>query len=354
MSTLVDTSRPALQPKAHVSCDRVRAALVGDIGPGGETLAKVYGRTGIENIRRLTDLYPTHVTSENLQECLPELEDVEVIFSTWGMLRLSDADLDRMPRLRAVFYAAGSVQYFARPLLRRGIAVVSAWAANAVPVAEFTVGQILLANKGYFENQRTYQKPAHYRGAFRGRGNFGATVALLGVGQVGSKVVDLLNPFRLNVIVFDPFLDERRADLMGVERVSLPEAFARGQVVSNHLADVKETAGLLDARLFESMPRHATFINTGRGATVVEKDLIRVLCERPDLTALLDVTHPEPPEEGSPLWALPNVCLSSHLAGTHGDEVGRIAELVLEEFRAWNEGLPLRYAVTAHMLETMA
>ncbi len=72
--------------------------------------------------------------------------------------------------------------------------------------------------------------------------------------------------------------------------------------------------------------------NTGRGTKVVEADLVRVLQARPDLTALLDVTAPEPPPQESPLWQLPNVVISPHIGGTIGNEVGRLAECVIEEF----------------------
>lgn len=69
------------------------------------------------------------------------------------------------------------------------------------------------------------------------------------------------------------------------------------------------------------MRQGATFINTGRGAQVDEAGLIEVFKRRPDLTALLDITCPEPPEDGSELYTLPNIHLSSHIAGSKNDEV---------------------------------
>jgi phosphoglycerate dehydrogenase-like enzyme len=258
-----------------------------------------------------------------------------------------------MPRLRAVFYAAGTVQPFARPLLERGVTVVSAWHANAAPVAEFTLAQILLATKGYWRNAGRSRERRGW-GHESGPGNFGETIALLGMGAVGRAVVQLLKPFQLKVIVFDPFLSDADAARLGVERVGLEEAFARGIVVSNHLADKPETKKLLGEPLFRAMRPGATFINTGRGATVDEAALIRVFGDEPSLTALLDVTDPEPPVEGSPLFDLRNVHLTSHIAGAVGDEVVRMADLCIEEFEAWIAGKPLRYAVTLPMLDRMA
>ena len=317
------------------------------------TLLSVYSQAHRNAIAAQCVIHPGVVTSQTLDAQLAALADVEVIFSTWGMPVLTPAQLAQLPALRAVFYAAGTVKDFAPPLLDRGITVVSAWAANAVPVAEFTLAQILLANKGYFRNARDCATPAGRSQAFRGTGNFEQTVALLGAGMIGRKVIELLRPFRLHVIVFDPFLSSSDAAQLGVEPVDLAAAFTRGMVVSNHLANVPETRGLLQRPHFASMPAHAVFINTGRGATVVEPDLIDVFRQRPDLTALLDVTDPEPPRPDSDLYGLANVVLSSHIAGSLGNEVRRMADYVLEEFQAWRTQQTLRYAVTPEMLKTM-
>jgi phosphoglycerate dehydrogenase-like enzyme len=267
---------------------------------------------------------------------------------------LTPGQLDAMPKLKAVFFAGGSVKSFARPLLERDIIVVSAWHANAIPVAEFTVAQILLGAKGYFRNTREYKTAAARETAHRGRGSYGETVAILGAGAIGEKVIKLLQAFELQVIVFDPYLSDERAADLGVEKVSLEEAFDRAYVVSNHVADCSETARMLDGALFSRLRRDATFINTGRGQTVCEEEMIAVLRARPDITALLDITHPEPPDDGSALFALPNVQLSTHIAGSLGDELIRLGAYCMEEFVAWQNGQPLRYAITLPMLEIMA
>ncbi|WP_309715283.1 NAD(P)-dependent oxidoreductase, partial [Armatimonas sp.] len=182
----------------------------------------------------------------------------------------------------------------------------------------------------------------------------GETVALLGAGAVGREVIQHLKPFSLHILVFDPFLSEDAARALGVEKVGLDEAFARGIVVSNHLANNPQTAQMLNAAHFAQLRSGATFINTGRGLTVVESELADVLRARPDLTALLDVTWPEPVPPDSPLWELPNVRLSTHLAGSNGNEVRRMADWCLDEFASWAQNKPLRSAVTLEMLETMA
>lgn len=329
---------------------RTRAALFGC----PTTIQRVFGQGRLEQIVAETELLGTVINLENFAEHSAALRKVEVIFSTWGMPCLDEWHLEKMPELKAVFYAAGSVQTFARPLIERDILVVSAWQANAQPVAEFTLAQILLSTKGYFRNSSEFQSPVSRATAFQGPGNFGETIALLGAGAIGRRVIELLRPFHLKVIVFDPFLDAQTAFELDVERVTLEDAFRRGVVVSNHLADVPDTRRLLRRRHFEVMRSGATFLNTGRGATVDESGLIEVLRDRADLTALLDVTWPEPPVEGSPLYSMSNIRLSTHIAGSINDEFVRMADLCIEEFRAWMAGQLPVHGVSRQMLEISA
>jgi phosphoglycerate dehydrogenase-like enzyme len=317
----------------------------------------VYGGGRREKVASLTDLYPHVVHARNFAEHAPRLGDVEVIFATWGMPSFTDAHFAAMPRLRAVFYAAGNVKAFATPLVERDVVLVSAWAVNAIPTAELVLSQILLTCRGYFRSVRQYAatKDVSAAKAFRRAGAAGETIGLIGTGWIARRLAKQLQPFGFRVLASasDPFLTEERAVEMGVERVPLEELFERAYVVSNHVPDLPSTKQILGGALFERMRDGATFINSGRGAQVVEADLARVLAARPDLTALLDVTFPEPPAFDSPLWRLPNVVISPHIGGTIGDEVGRLADCAIQEFEAWRDGLSLRYQVTREILATM-
>ena len=315
---------------------------------------EVYGMGRWEKLAEMTDLLPGVVRGDQLAARAAEISGVEAVFSTWGIPKLGAAELTHLPALKIVFYAAGSVQAFAPPLLERGIRLVSSWAANAVPVAEFTLAQVLLSTKGYWRNVPQYADPAARSSAFRGVGNFGETVGLIGAGMVGRALIELLRPFQLHVVVHDPFLPEDEAAALGVQKVSLEELFSRSYVVSNHLPNLQELRGMLDAALFQRMRADATFINTGRGAQVNEQDLIEVLRQRPDVTALLDVTMPKPSEPDSPFYTLPNVRLSTHVAGSLGNEVVRMADYALDEFQRWDKGEALQWEVTAELLEKMA
>jgi phosphoglycerate dehydrogenase-like enzyme len=308
-----------------------------------------------EKIAELTDLYPHVVTAKSFAQHAEQLRDVEVIFATWGMIPFTEAHFAAMPKLRAVFYAAGNVKAFAAALVERDVVLVSAWAVNAIPTAELVLSQILLTCRGYFRSVRQYAATRDLAAAkaFPRTGAAGETIGLIGMGWIARRLTKHLHGFGFHVLASDPYLLAERARELGVEKVALEELFERSYVVSNHVPDLPSTRQMLGAPLFGRMRDGATFINSGRGAQVVEADLARVLAARPDLTALLDVTFPEPPAAESPLWGLPNVVLSPHIGGTIGDEVGRLADCVIEEFLAWRAGQPLRYQVTREVLATM-
>lgn len=299
------------------------------------------------------------ITKRELNEYRDILREAEYAFSTWGMPSFSREEIrEYLPNLKALFYSAGSVQAFAREFLEEGVAVFSAWAANGVPVAEYTFAQIILASKGFF--QRLHRQSAgsawdNKNPAVSFPGNYEIKVGIIGAGVIGRMVIERLHTLdKVEILVFDPFLPDEKAVELGVRKTDLDEIFSECDVISNHLANNPQTVGMLNHRHFDAMKPHAVFINTGRGAQVVEDDMIAALYAVPTRAAVLDVTFPEPPQADSPLYTMENVFLTPHIAGSLGNEVHRMSEFMYEEFLAFDSGKPVRYSVTLEMLKTMA
>ena len=325
-----------------------------------ENAANAYGKETLEKMRGRLDILPEFYTLEKLRngEEHAELKDVSYAFSTWGMPTLNEEEIAAfLPSLKAVFYGAGTVQYFARPYMNRGIKIFSAWGANAVPVAEVTVSEIILANKGFYQNLHRGGDPVwtEHDAGKPYPGNYGTAVGIIGAGMIGKLVINMLKNYRLDVKVFDPFLSDEEARELGVEKVgTLPELFGKCHVISNHLANNAQTVGMINKECFDRMDKNGVFINTGRGQQVVEADMTAALKEEPSRSAVLDVTFPEPPEEGSELYTLKNVFLTPHTAGSLGNEIQRMGEYMYNEFEAFVSGGQTKYEVTEKMLETMA
>lgn len=320
-------------------------------------IGRVYGAEGIGRASACHEfLTEKVVTGAELASCGGRYRQTELVFSTWGMPALEEEEIRReLPNLKAVMYAAGSVQAFARPFLNLGIKVFSAWAANAVPVAEYAVSAILLATKGFFAClPRKTDRHAAAEIFNTYRGNYGEKVGLLGLGMVGRETAGLLKNYKLDVLYYDPFFPAEKEAEYGVRKASLEEIFSSCAVISNHIANLPATVGILNYSLFQRMRPNAFFLNTGRGAQVVEEDLVRALREVPTRCALLDVTWPEPPEEGHPFLSMENVYLTPHIAGSAGDECMRMGAYMLEEAERLQNGERTKWEVSMEMLKTMA
>lgn len=321
----------------------------------------VYSKESQERIKSLIDIDLNDIYCQEELEREPEkFKDVEYIFSTWSMPGGSEPkdDFGRfMPNLKAIFYAAGSVRYFAESYFKRNVRIFSAYAANAIPVAEYSVAQILLANKGFYQSS-ILAKAGNYEEAHKVSlahcGNYDAKVGIIGAGMIGKKVIELLKPYKLNILVYDIFMSEEQANAMGVTKVDLDTLFSECDVVSNHLANVPATVGILTKELFAKMKINSTFINTGRGQQTDEDGMLEVLEARKDISAVLDVTITEPPVAESKFYTLENVFLTPHIAGSQANEVQRMSELVVDELERYLKGEKCLYEITAEKLKTMA
>jgi phosphoglycerate dehydrogenase-like enzyme len=326
----------------------------------GSRIGEVYSPETVERLRSTLCFETEEVLgSRDLEGKRDLFARADYLFSTWGMPHMTREEIrEYLPNLKAVFYAAGSVQHFAREFIEEGAAVFSAWAANGVPVAEYTFSEIVLASKGFFQRLHRQSDGSGWPGRALNLpfpGNYEIKVGIVGAGMIGKMVIEKLKTLdRVETLVFDPFLPDEKAAALGVTKTDLETLFSSCDVISNHLANNPQTVGMLDGRLFSKMKPHAAFINTGRGAQVVEDDLIAALEEVSTRIAVLDVTWPEPPAESSPLYTLPNVFLTPHIAGPIGNEVHRMAQFMYEECEAFDAGRPTRYSVTLGMLETMA
>lgn len=307
---------------------RLRALLV----MNEDRLADVYPRNVLERLAQSVDLCHPPLTRRQLTSSPELMNDVDVLLTSWGAPRLDAEFLASAPNLKAVFLAAGSIKGIVTDeFWSREIPIVSAAAANAIPVAEFTLAQIVLSLKRAPGLARETARNGSLAARPPLAGTYGSRVGLLSLGEIGLHVARLLQAFSLDVVAHDPYISAKQATAAGVELVTLPELFESSHVVSIHSPLLPATLGMVNKALLESMQPDAVLINTARGALINEPDLVEVLVNRPDLTAMLDVTWPEPPVPGSPLYALPNVFLTPHVAGSLGSECARLGDLVADE-----------------------
>ncbi|GAB4187761.1 MAG: hydroxyacid dehydrogenase [Phycisphaeraceae bacterium] len=318
--------------------------------------AQVYSDADQKEIGSLVDIYLPPMTAEEALADPSCLSELQILLTTWGAPKLDESFLSSAPNLEAVFYAAGSVRSFVTEAFwERDLVVCSAWQANAVPVAEFTLSQIIFGLKQGYQTLRHYRirrDMSYPRDGIQGA--YGGKVGLVSLGAIARKVVDHLHRLDVQVFAYDPYVTPEQAKELGVTLVSLDEVFHTCDVVSLHTPWLKETERMIRGEHFEAMKPNTTFINTARGAVVNETEMIEVLRRREDLVAVLDVTWPEPPVKDSPLWDLPNVVLTPHIAGSVGRECYRMGRMMTDELRRYLEGRPLQTRLTRQRAQLMA
>jgi len=316
---------------------------------------KIYSDKVRCEIGGLIDIYAPAQTAASVLAKPEVLHDAEVIFSGWGAPLMNEKFLEAAPNLKAVFYGAGSIKHFVTDAFwKRNIVITSAYAANAVPVSEFTLSQILYSLKRGWYYSSFIKRNGRYPERGSVPGAYGSTVGIISLGMIGQLVCKLLKAFDVKVIAYDPYISAGTVSELGVELCTLDDIFIRSDVVSLHTPWNKETENMIRGRHFRLMKTGAAFINTARGAVVCEPEMIEALRERTDLQAVLDVTYPEPPEEGSPLYTMDNVTLTPHIAGSMESECHRMGEYMLQELNRYLKGEPLKWALTQEKAVHMA
>ncbi len=322
-----------------------------------EHFGDVYGEECVAAVRRHARvLGQAPMSASDFVASSPEwLDQVDVLFTGWGAPLLDSALLARMPRLRAVFYAAGTLRFLVTDACwERDLVIVNAAAVNAIPTAEFATGTILLSLKRAWRLAAEVRTSRSFPKIQSVPGGYGATVGLVSLGLVGLSVARRLAGVDITILAYDPYAPAELGAELGIKRCSLEELFERSDVISLHAPLVPDTVGMVNARLLRLLKPEATFINTARGALVNEDDLIELLEARPDVQAILDVTDPEPPLPESRFYDLPNVFLTPHIAGSMGRECRRMGEAMVDEFARYLAGQPLLHAVSRNELARRA
>ena len=281
----------------------------------------------------------------DLVEVTKDPSEAEVLLTSWGAPALDEPFLQSTPALRAVIHAAGTVKGFVTEAVwDRGISVTSATAANAIPTAEFAAAMILLATKNTFLVRDRFRENRAMPPFDPTVGAYQRTVGIVGAGRVGRHVMRLLEPTDLRIVVSDPFHPDG---------IALDDLMATSDVVSIHAPALLETHHLIDRRRLALMRDGMTLVNTARG-WCVDHDALTDELVSGRLHAVLDTTDPEPLPADSPLWDLPNVVLTPHMAGSSGVELHRLAEVAVEELTLFVAGYPFVHAIERDELPYLA
>jgi len=231
-------------------------------------------------------------------------------------VQVDDALMEKAPKLRVIGRAGVGVDNIdAEAATRRGIVVMNTPGANAVAVAELTIGLMLaLARKLPAANASMHAGKWDKKN-LQGAELRGKTLGILGLGRIGLEVARRARGFGLEIIGSDPFVSAAVARENGIRLVTIDELIAGSDYLTLHVGLTPQTTGIINERTLAKMKKGVRIINCARGELVEDAALVAALLSGHVAGAALDVFTVEPPKE-SPYFAMDNVILTPHVAGS--------------------------------------
>ncbi|WNQ11376.1 hydroxyacid dehydrogenase [Paenibacillus aurantius] len=321
---------------------------------GKDVREKVFQQDHLEQLRSIGEVVLNEASGNPSEEQTSELlKGADIAITSWGCGPMTERVLSSAPNLKLVLHAAGTVKPIVTPeLWERGVRVSNATEALGKGVAETALGFTIVSLKDMWRLSKETREGG-WGSVTNVREVYGLTVGVVGAGRAGSHYIKLMSNFDVNLVVYDPFVSEEKAQHMGAQKVTLEELLAQSDVISIHLPSIPETHHMFNRERFALMKDTCVLINTARGSVIDEDALVAEL-EKGRFFACLDVTEPEPPSPDHPFRRLPNVVLTPHIAGAVNNGMQRIAQATIHDLQAFIGGRSMSGEVLAEHMHLLA
>lgn len=283
------------------------------------------------------------------------LRDADIAITSWGTPCLDQEMLDAAPNLKMVAHAAGSVKsVVSDALYARGIKVISCACALSRGVSEMALGMAIACAKNVFAYNAEIHAGKWPTDTSVVNELYEINVGIIGCGFAGAHLVELLQNYGVNILVYDPGQSAEYIQAIGAHKVELDEVFIKSDILSLHAPSIEATKHMVNERTLGLMKHDAILINTARGSLIDEAALARCLQSGKLKYACLDVTDPEPPAVDNPLRQIPNCIFTPHIAGLANNGKLKIGAHACAEIERFLGGKALETEVTKEMLATIA
>src|SRR6201996_7365566 len=234
-------------------------------------------------------------------------------------VQVDEALLEAAPKLRVVGRAGVGVDNIdADAATRRGIVVMNTPGANAIAVAELTIGLMLALARQLPRANALLHAGKREKKSLQGAELRGKQLGILGLGRVGMEVAGRAKVFGMELLGHDPFVSPAVARENGVRLCSVEELFSSADFLSLHVGLTPQTTGVINARTLAKMKKNVRIVNCARGELIEDAALLEALRSGQVAGAALDVFSQEPLKD-SPYFGLDNVILTPHIAGSTGE-----------------------------------
>ncbi len=318
---------------------------------------RVFYKEHFERLEKLGELriYDRDDFSDR-EYVLDFVKDTDFLIVSWGSPRIDEEILEVCPSLSGVVYAGGTLRpVISEKFIEKNIPISNSKIVDSRNVAYTTLGLTIAACKGAFFLPDDLKNGLWKENYHKVKDFCGIKIGVVGAGVAGGYFLELLKPFDVECLVYDPTLTaEQIRERFGARKCELSELMAESDVISLHAPVLPSTTGMINRDNLKLIKDGAIFINTARGALINEDDFIEE-CRKERFTAILDVTNAgEPPSEDYILRKLSNVVLLPHIAGVTNNGVKYIGKHVCEEAECFFAGEPMKCAVDLSKLSELA
>jgi D-3-phosphoglycerate dehydrogenase/(S)-sulfolactate dehydrogenase len=260
--------------------------------------------------------------------------------------KITDRVLERAKRLKVVGRAGVGVDNVdLEAATRRGVVVMNTPGGSSVTVAELTLAMILALSRHIAQATASMKAGKWEKKRFQGHELSGKTLGVVGIGNIGSVVVDRARAMRMDVVAYDPFISPEGAARLGVDLLPLDQLWGRADVISLHVPLTDKTRNLVNAETLRKMKKGALLVNCARGGLVDEKALAEALASGHLGGAALDVFEKEPTPADNPLLKLDNFICTPHLGASTEEAQAAVAAAIAEQLAAFLVSGEVRNAV---------
>jgi phosphoglycerate dehydrogenase-like enzyme len=321
--------------------------------PSKPQLHKVCSTTCREWLEEHFDPVWNESDIEYTQDQLMEMiSDAEVILTSWGSPVITEEMLARASKLRYIGHAAGTVKKrVPRQAFAQGIGIYSAAPRLAWSVGEYCLSALMTLLRRFPQYEANIRNGGWKLDKVRGNELFGRTVGIVSASSTGRAFIQLLQPFQVNILVYDPYLSDQRAQELGVRRASLEEVMDC-PIISVHAPSIPATDNLVHAELIRRIRDGAILINSSRGA-VLDEDALFSELQTGRFYAALDVFTKQPSND-APLRELSNVLLTPHVAGDTVEGHLALMEGVVADILRKELNEPTQFEVQEHLWDILA
>jgi D-3-phosphoglycerate dehydrogenase len=256
----------------------------------------------------------TCITADKITSLPEELKDADALVVR-SAVQVDAALLEHAPKLRVIGRAGVGVDNIdTAAATHAGIVVMNTPGANAVAVAELTLGLMIAMCRSIPRANETMHAGKWDKKTLQGSELRGKTLGIVGLGRIGMEVARRAAAFGMELIAYDPFLAPVVARENGVALTSLDDVFKHSDYLTLHVGLTAQTEGMINAHSIAIMKPGIRIINCARGELIADAALADALQSGKVAGAALDVFHKEPLKD-SPYFAIPSVLLSPHIAG---------------------------------------